>query len=102
LTIWKKNSQKTDKPERCERNIYTELKKEVREVRKQGALPDKATGSFGRYYCDLCNKTAPAEELRQCSTCGRWVCSDCFTPEYYLCNSCNGILKLLTLKDPGQ
>jgi hypothetical protein len=100
LTIWKKSSQKPVKPEQTGKtNIYLELKKEIKPLREQGELPTKVPASFGRYYCDLCNSTVPVEELRQCSLCGRWVCNTCFTNEYYICNSCNGILKLYMTKE---
>ena len=100
MTIWKKSSQKPDKAEQpVKSNIYLELKKEIKPLREQGEFPTKAPASFGRHYCDLCNATFPAEELRQCSLCGRWVCNSCFTNEYYICNSCNGILKLYMTRE---
>jgi hypothetical protein len=100
LTIWKKSSQRTNKPEQAgKNNTYFELKKEIKPLREQGELPTKVPGSFGRHYCDLCNSTFPVEDLRQCSLCGRWVCNSCFTNEYYICNSCNGILKLYMTRE---
>ncbi len=100
MTIWKKNLQKPDKPEptTVKNNLYLELRKEIKPLHEQGDLPTKVPGSFGRYYCDLCNATFPIEELRQCSLCGRWTCNSCFTNEYYICNSCNGVLKLYMTK----
>lgn len=99
MTIWRKRSPKPNKddPQRQD-NTYIELKKEIKPLREQGELPTKVTGSFGRHYCDLCSSTFPVEELRQCSLCGRWVCDNCLTKDYYICNSCNGILKLYMIK----
>jgi len=100
LTIWKKSSQRPNKPEQAgKNNIYLGLKKEIKPLREQGELPTKVPASFGRHYCDLCNATFPVEELRQCSLCGRWVCNSCFTNEYYICNSCNGILKIYMTRE---
>jgi hypothetical protein len=74
------------------------LKKEIAPLRKQGEAPAKVPASFGHYFCDLCNSQYPVEELRQCSICGRWACGNCWMKEYYVCNSCNGIAKLLEAK----
>ncbi|MFA5331557.1 MAG: hypothetical protein WC342_04185 [Methanoregula sp.] len=82
-------------------SLYTLLKKEIRPVRAQGESPVRDSSSFSRCVCDLCMTPHPAHELRQCAICGRWACGDCWTGEYYLCNSCNGILRLHMLKkDP--
>ncbi len=102
MTIWKKNLQKPDEPKPAVKtNLYLALKKEIKPLHGQGEPPEKVPTSFGRYYCDLCNTTLPIEELRQCSMCGRWVCDSCFTNEYYICNSCNGILKLYMTNEPA-
>jgi hypothetical protein len=78
--------------------LYARLKKEIPVVRKQGVPPDKDPGSFSRYVCDLCHTTHPVDSLRQCGICGRWACPSCWKDEFYLCSSCNGILKLHTLE----
>ncbi|WP_172673767.1 hypothetical protein [Methanogenium cariaci] len=36
----------------------------------------------------------PLTMLRQCTLCGRWACSSCWTQEFYVCNSCHGTYKL--------
>lgn len=75
-------------------DLYNILKKEIQPIRKQGELPVRDSTSFSRYVCDLCNSVHPLQELRQCAVCGRWACGGCWTEEYYLCNSCNGIVRL--------
>ncbi len=100
MTLWKKSLPKQGKSEPEPRpSRYLQLKKEIPLVRKQGELPARVQGSFSKYFCDLCNTTFTIAELRQCSICGRWACHDCWTPEYYLCNSCFGILRLHEKKD---
>jgi len=75
-------------------DLYHVLKNEVKPIRKQGEPPARDGTSFSRYACDLCNSVHPVQELRQCAICGRWACEGCWTKEYYLCNSCNGIVRL--------
>jgi len=82
-------------------DLYHELREEIREARKQGELPARDSGSFSKYFCDLCNSPFTIHELRQCSICGRWGCSGCWTEEYYICNSCNGILKMHLVRSRG-
>jgi hypothetical protein len=82
-------------------DLYQELREEIREARKQGEPPAKDSGSFSKYFCDLCNLPFTIHELRQCSICGRWGCQACWTPEYYICNSCNGILKIHLIRSGG-
>ena len=95
MKLWKRNLSKQGSPDPGKQpNLYLQLKKEIPPVRKQGELPAKVPASFSRYYCDLCNSSFTIGELRQCTLCGRWACGSCWTPEYYVCNSCNGILKL--------
>ncbi len=96
---WKKNltgRQKKDPEPRSD--IYSVIKKEVQPLRKQGEPPVRDAASFSRYVCDLCNTVHPVQGLRQCAVCGRWACADCWTKEYYLCNSCNGIVRLHQVK----
>jgi len=75
-------------------DLFSCVKKDVTVMRKQGDPPEKDTSSFSRYHCDLCNSTFPSTELKQCTLCGRWACATCWTPDYYICNACNGILRL--------
>jgi hypothetical protein len=75
-------------------DLYHELREEIPQFRKQGELPARDSSSFSKYFCDLCNTPYALHELRQCTICGRWACSTCWTTEYYICNSCNGILKM--------
>ncbi len=75
-------------------DLFSRVQKDVTVMRKQGEPPEKDASSFSRYHCDLCNSTFPSTELKQCTLCGRWACATCWTPDYYICNSCNGILRL--------
>jgi hypothetical protein len=77
-----------------EKNLFYQLKKEITPLRPQGDLPLRDPGSFSRYTCELCATAAPLSELKQCVLCGRWACSSCWTPDYYVCNACNGIIRL--------
>ncbi|MDE4907668.1 hypothetical protein L0665_03455 [Methanogenium marinum] len=74
--------------------FYSRLRKDIPSLRKQGEPPQKDPSSFSKYYCDLCNDTFPLTGLRQCTLCGRWSCSSCWTQEFYVCNSCHGTYKL--------
>lgn len=77
--------------------LFARIKKEIAVIRPQGELPAKNAGSFSRYSCDLCHAPHGIGDLRQCGLCGRWVCPSCRNDEYYICSSCNGIVKLHTL-----
>jgi len=81
-----------------ENDLFSQLKKEITPLRPQGDLPLRDPGSFSRYTCELCATPAPLPELKQCVLCGRWACSSCWTPEYYVCNACNGIIRLHQLR----
>ncbi|HWQ67369.1 MAG TPA: hypothetical protein VN372_10910 [Methanospirillum sp.] len=74
--------------------FYSLLKRETGEIRKQGEPPVRDAESFSRFSCDLCHRSAQISELRQCVICGRWACSDCWNPDYYVCGSCSGIIRL--------
>ncbi|WFN35605.1 hypothetical protein L1S32_05750 [Methanogenium sp. S4BF] len=63
-------------------------------MRKQGEPPQKDPSSFSKHYCDLCNDVFPLTRLRQCTLCGRWACTSCWTQEFYVCKSCHGAYKL--------
>ena len=89
----KENQELEEKPD-----LYTQLQREIRIIRKQGEPPEKDTMAFSRYVCDLCNTSHSISELRQCAVCGRWACQSCWTPEYYLCSSCSGIVALKNIK----
>lgn len=77
-----------------ENNLYYRLKKEIPAVRAQGEPPVRDPGSFSRFTCELCTTANALAELKQCVLCGRWVCSSCWTSDYYVCNSCHGVIKL--------
>ncbi|MBU7018716.1 MAG: hypothetical protein HXS44_14495 [Theionarchaea archaeon] len=94
---WPKRKKEPEKKEE-ERDLFTQLRKEVHTIRKQGQPPDKDPLTFSRYVCDLCSTSHPLSELKQCAVCGRWACATCWTPEYYLCNSCSGIVTLKNIK----
>lgn len=93
--LWKSRPKNNNRAKNLDTSdFYSRLKDDIPVMRKQGVPPEKDPSSFSRFYCDLCNDSFPLSELKQCTLCGRWACSSCWTPEYYLCNSCNGILKL--------
>lgn len=78
--------------------IYAQLRSEVPQMRKPGDDPEKDPGSFSRFTCDLCRSPQPLTALRQCVVCGRWACEGCWKPEFYICHSCAGTLRLLMLQ----
>lgn len=80
-----------------EHNLYSRLRGDIPPMRKPGRPPQKDPSTFSKYYCDLCNDSFPLTEIRQCSLCGRWACPSCWTEEFYVCNSCHGVIKLHTL-----
>ncbi len=82
-----------------DRDLLSRIRADIPAMRKQGVPPEKDPASFSRFTCDLCNTTFSLSELRQCTLCGRWACPACFTEEYYICNSCNGILRLHLIAD---
>lgn len=77
-----------------EPDLYKRIRSEVQIMRKQGEPPERDALTFSKYVCDLCSTSHPVSELRQCAVCGRWACAVCWTPEYYLCHSCSGIVRL--------
>jgi hypothetical protein len=93
--LWKNRSARNKKPSsRGESDLFSRIRADIPVMRPQGAPPEKDPATFSRFQCDLCNSSFPLNELRQCTLCGRWVCPSCWTEEYYICNSCNGILRL--------
>jgi len=78
-------------------NFYSRLRTNIPSMRKPGHPPQKDPATFSRYYCDLCSDSFPLTEMKQCTLCGRWACPSCWTTEYYVCNSCHGIIKLHTM-----
>jgi hypothetical protein len=92
---WKKNSpaNKNTAPGNQD-TFFVRLRREIVPIRAQGELPLRDPGSFARFNCELCTTAASLGELKQCALCGRWACSACWTPEYYVCNSCNGIIQI--------
>ncbi|MDD1730049.1 MAG: hypothetical protein LUQ50_13390 [Methanospirillum sp.] len=81
-------------------SFYSLLRSSIGEIRKQGEPPVRDIESFSRYTCDLCHGAVPVSSLRQCVICGRWACPDCWKEEYYVCSSCNGIIRLHLMKNP--
>ena len=75
-------------------SFYSFLRENIGEIRRQGDPPAKDGESFSRFTCDLCHRTCPVSTLRQCVICGRWACPECWKDEYYVCSSCNGIIRL--------
>jgi hypothetical protein len=90
--------QEKEKEEKEKPDLYTQLKREIPIVRKQGAPPEKDALTFSRYICDLCSTSHSISGLKQCTVCGKWACEDCWTQEYYLCNSCAGVVALKNIK----
>lgn len=98
--LWKsKSARNRETGPRGERDLLSRIRGDIPVMRKQGVPPDKDPASFSRFTCDLCNSSFPLSELRQCTLCGRWACPACWTEEYYICNSCNGILRLHLIPD---
>jgi len=96
LKLWKS---RTPRNKAAPNDLVARLNRDIPRVRNPGDPPDKDPGSFSRFFCDLCNMPHGFSELRQCVVCGRWACPTCWTEEYYLCNSCNGMLRLHTIRD---
>jgi hypothetical protein len=93
--FWKRNQRPINHAgSGSEKDLLVRLKQEIAPLRQQGDLPLRDPGSFSRYTCELCATPAHLAELKQCVLCGRWACSACWTPEYYVCNACNGIIRL--------
>ncbi|MCU0632448.1 MAG: hypothetical protein MUC66_05695 [Methanolinea sp.] len=78
------------------------LRNDIPRVRNQGDPPEKDPARFSGYHCDLCNSPFAYTELKQCTLCGRWACSSCWTEKYYVCNSCNGIITLHTMQEKSH
>lgn len=94
---WRKSSQKDRPQEEKISDLFQYLKREVPRLRPQGEQAVRDSRSFSRYLCDLCSASYAIEDLRQCTVCGRWGCPSCWAPDYYLCASCQGILKLFLM-----
>lgn len=93
--LWKsKSSRGSSSGSRDQSDLFTRVKADIPTMRQQGAPPEKDPATFSRFQCDLCNSSFPLSELRQCTLCGRWACPSCWTDEYYICNSCHGIVRL--------
>jgi hypothetical protein len=84
-------------PEKESDDLYRKLKREIAAIRSQGDPPQKDPLTFSRYVCDLCSTSHPLQDLKQCSICGRWACPSCWTQDYYVCNSCGGIIRIHAL-----
>ncbi|MBT8506891.1 hypothetical protein AZH53_00410 [Methanomicrobiaceae archaeon CYW5] len=86
-----------NEPSESPENFYARLRGNIPVMRKQGQPPQKDPSTFSRYFCDLCNDSFPLTDMKQCSLCGRWSCPSCWTEQYYVCNSCHGIIRLHTM-----
>ena len=75
---------------------FSDLKKDIVVMRKQGQPPVKDPNTFAQYVCDLCSTDHPISGLRQCVLCGRWACDACWKDEFYTCKSCSGFIKIHT------
>lgn len=101
--LWKNRSARNkEKSPGRERDLLSRIRADIPVMRKQGLPPEKDPATFSRYQCDLCNSSFSLNELRQCTLCGRWACPSCWTEEYYICNSCNGILRLHLIPDHSK
>ncbi len=101
--LWKGRSTKSENQAmKGQQDFFARIRKDIPEMRKQGAPPDKDATTFSRYQCDLCNKSSPLSDLKQCTLCGRWACPECWTDEFYICRSCHGIVRLHLLLPPQQ
>jgi hypothetical protein len=99
LTALKRNWFRKEAPKSKDTpDLFSELKKEITPIRKQGESPTKDPGSFARYMCDLCSTPHAVSELRQCVLCGRWGCENCWKEEFYTCKSCAGIIKIHSIR----
>ena len=77
---------------------FSDLKKDIVVMRKQGEPPVKNPNTFAQYVCDLCSTDHPIFGLRQCVLCGRWACDACWKSDLYACKSCAGLIKIHALK----
>lgn len=102
MSLWKSKSSGSQQNSLRKENLVSRIRKDIPRIRKQGENPDRDTSSFSRFVCDLCNSPFPNTELRQCILCGRWACPSCWTEEYYVCNSCNGMITLHTLPEKNS
>ena len=98
--LWKNRSARSkDAGLKGGRDLLARIRADVPVMRKPGVPPGKDPASFARFTCDLCSSSFPLNELRQCTLCRRWACPTCWTEEYYICNSCNGILRIHLIPD---
>lgn len=98
--LWKSKPGRSNRDtSRAGGDLFSRVRGDIPLIRKQGEPPEKDASSFSRYHCDLCNDSFPSTGLKQCTLCGRWSCPSCFTSEYYICNSCNGIVRLHLLQN---
>lgn len=99
MKLWRSRSSDKAPREHGKGDLVTRLRKDISPVRNQGDSPEKDTTRFSGYFCDLCKSPFAYSELRQCMLCGRWACPSCWTPEFYVCNSCNGMITLHMLQE---
>lgn len=76
--------------------LFPKVKKNIKQVRKQGDPPEEDLESMEGFICDLCLTTAQRKGITQCPFCGRWVCKDgCYNEDELCCISCAGVIKLM-------
>jgi len=76
--------------------LFIKVRKNIKQVRKQGDPPEEDLESMDGYKCDLCLVAVKKAEIIQCPFCGRWVCRDkCYSDEELSCISCAGIIRLM-------
>jgi hypothetical protein len=77
-------------------SLFPKVKKNIKEVRRQGDPPEEDLESMNGFICDLCLNTTKKSEITQCPFCGRWVCRDsCYSDDELCCISCAGVIKLM-------
>ena len=76
--------------------LFNKVRKNIKQVRRQGDPPEEDLESMDGYKCDLCLVALKRAEIIQCPFCGRWVCRDkCYNDEELSCVSCAGIIRLM-------
>lgn len=76
--------------------LFTKVKKNIIQVRKQGEPPEDDLESMEGFVCDLCKSGIKRAGIVQCPFCGRWICRDkCYSADELSCISCAGVIRLM-------
>lgn len=76
--------------------LFTKVKKNITQVRKQGEPPEEDLESMEGYVCDLCKSGIKRSGIIQCPFCGRWICREkCYSSDELSCISCAGVIRLM-------